>query len=81
MTPPERTAWTDERLDEKMDATDQRLDRIEQQLDLLRDEMRLGFAELRAEISALQHRMIQIGFGLLGVAGTSMIALILALSR
>ena len=77
----ERTTWTDARLDEKMAATDQRLDRIDAQLDALREEMRAGFAELRGEISALQHRMIQIGFSLTGVLLTAMIALILAIVR
>ena len=81
----ERTAWTDERLDERMTAVDQRFDRLDRKIDDLRDEMRAGFAEMRAEMAALRadfnslrNVLIQVAFGLAGVLTAGIVALVIA---
>jgi DNA anti-recombination protein RmuC len=71
----ERTAWTDERLDERMSAIDQTFDRLHDDLGGIRDEIR----GLRGDFSTLQDRLMQIGFGLVGVLITALVALIIAL--
>jgi hypothetical protein len=55
----ERSAWTDERIDERMAAIDVTFGRIDKNLDHLRDEM-LG---LRQDMSTLQRQLAQIGWG------------------
>jgi hypothetical protein len=70
-----RTTWTDDRLDERMNAMDATLDRIHHDLDRLSDEMR----GLRSDFSALQDRLVQIGLGLVGVLSAALVALIVAL--
>jgi hypothetical protein len=76
----ERTAWTDERLDDRMAG-------IDKSIDSLTVEMRAGFAELRAEMRDLradfnrfQDRMVQVGFGLVGVMAAQLVAAVVALS-
>jgi DNA anti-recombination protein RmuC len=71
----ERTAWTDERLDERMTAVDHTFDRLHDDLGGIRDELR----GLRGDFSRLQGRLVQIGSGLVGGLVTAMIALIIAL--
>ncbi len=69
-------AWTEERIDEKMTAIDNTFDMLHQDLGGLRDEMR----GMRSDLAQVQDRMIQIGFGLVGVLLAAMIALIVALA-
>jgi hypothetical protein len=63
-----RTAWTDERLDEKMVAIEQRLDRIEVRLD-----------RIEARLDQIQDRLVQIGFGVAGVLFVQLVATIATL--
>jgi hypothetical protein len=72
----DRIAWTDERLDERMSAIDQTFDRLHDDLGGIRDEIR----GLRGDFSSLQDRLVQIGFGLVGVLITALVALIIALA-
>jgi hypothetical protein len=71
----ERSAWTDERIDERMAAIDVTFGRIDKNLDHLRDEM-LG---LRQDMSTLQRQLAQIGWGLAGALVAALVALIIAL--
>jgi hypothetical protein len=71
----EHLAWTDERLDERMGAIDQTFDRLHDDLGGIRDEI----VGLRGDFSSLQDRLVQIGFGLVGVLIAAMAALIVAL--
>ena len=71
-----RIAWTDERIDERMSAMDQTFERVHRSLDDLRDEVR----GLRGDFASLQDRLIQIGFGLVGVLIAALVALIVALA-
>ncbi len=61
--------WTDERLDERVNAMDQTFDRIY-------DELR----GLRSDFAAMQDRLVQIGFGLVFVLVGAMVALIVAVA-
>jgi hypothetical protein len=72
----ERSAWSDERLDERMTAVDQSFDRIFQELHGLRDDMR----GLRADFAALQDRLVQISCGLVGVLIAGLVTLVIALA-
>ena len=71
-----RTSWTDERLDEKMDATTRALDRLHDDVGGLRDDVRA----FHSDFAAFQGRMTQIGFGLVGVLLTVGTALIIAVA-
>jgi septation ring formation regulator EzrA len=69
----ERTAWTDQRLDERFDRVDQRFDQVDKRFDRvehdirdvrgevadLRIEMRDGFVEVRHEIDGLRSLMLR----------------------
>ncbi|HEY1236737.1 MAG TPA: hypothetical protein VGE91_00260 [Solirubrobacterales bacterium] len=46
----ERSAWTDERLDDRFDQIDRRFDQVDRRFDRLESEMREGFASIRAEM-------------------------------
>ena len=84
----ERTAWTNERLDDLADSVRHGFGRVDQDIrdvrtevregfSELRGEMREGFAELRAEINSLRLIMIRIGGGML-IALLGVIAAVLA---
>jgi hypothetical protein len=66
----ERTAWTDERIDDFAQ-------RVDADIRELRVEMRAGFAEVRSEISALRLMVVRFGGGLL-IAQFGMIAALIA---
>lgn len=68
----ERTAWTDERLDDLAQRMDAGFARVDEDIRDLRAEMRSGFAEVhrridaqgvefRAEVEALRQTMIRVG--------------------
>lgn len=76
----ERGAWTDERIDEKMTAIDNTFNMLRDELHGLREDNREQFAGLRSDMTSLQDRLIQIGFGLVGVLLAAMVALIVALA-
>jgi hypothetical protein len=46
----ERSAWTDELLDDRFDQIDRRFDQVDRRFDRLETEMREGFASIRAEM-------------------------------
>jgi hypothetical protein len=73
----ERTAWTDERLDDRMSSMDARFDRIETELREMRSEMRHGFARVDEKFDRMQDRLVQIGFGLAFAQFTTLITVIL----
>ncbi len=82
----ERIVWTDERLDERMAAIDDTSDRIfaefaavRQELRDFRSEFKTEMRELRGDFNRFQDRMVQIGFGLLGVTIASLTAVAVAL--
>lgn len=66
----ERSAWTDERLDDRFDQIDRRFDQVDRRLDRIETEMRSGFAELRLEIDGLRATMLRLyGGNLLAMFG------------
>jgi hypothetical protein len=77
----ERSAWTDERLDDRFDEIGRRFDRVDQDIREVRTEVREGFAGQRSEldikIEALRQTMIRIGGGML-LGFISVLAAILA---
>jgi hypothetical protein len=67
-----RSAWTDQRLDDRFDAidrrfdqVDQRFDRVDQRFDRLESELRDMRLELRGEIGELRTLMIRFNGGML----------------
>jgi hypothetical protein len=66
----ERSAWTDERIDDFAQ-------RVDVDIRELRMEMRTGFSEIRSEISALRLVVVRFGGGLL-IAQFGMIAALIA---
>ena len=75
-----RSAWTDERISEKMDSIDSTFDMLRDEIQGLRADNREQFAALRADFSALQRQLVQIGFGPVGVLLSAMVALIVVLA-
>ncbi len=83
----ERGTWTDERVDEKMASIDRTFDMLRDELRGLREDnreqfsgLRSDFSGLRSDVTGLQDRLLQIGFGLVGVLLAAMVALIVALA-
>ncbi len=76
----EHATWTDERIDEKMAAIDNTFGMLRDELHGLREDNREQFAGLRSDMTALQDRLVQIGFGLVGVLLAAMVALVVALA-
>ena len=59
----ERTKYTDEVLDERMQAIDKEFNRLFTETQELRREMRAGFSEVRADLAAFRHQMMwAVGF-------------------
>ncbi len=75
----ERGAWPDERIGEKMSAIDHTFDLLHQDISEMRREITEELRGLRSDFSDLQGRLVQIGFGLVGVLITAMVALVVAL--
>jgi hypothetical protein len=76
----ERTAWTDERLDDRMSGIDTNFDRVFDEMRESRSELKAEIRELRADFNRFQDRMIQIGFGMVGVLAAQLVAAVIALS-
>ncbi len=72
--------WTDERIDDKMDAIDSTFHMLRDEIRGLRTDAHEEFTAFRADFSALQRQLAQIGFGLVGVLLGAMVALIVALA-
>jgi hypothetical protein len=70
-----RTAWSDERLDERMNSMDATFQRIFDVLDEIREELR----GLRDDVSACQRQIAQIGWALAGALLSVIVALVVAL--
>ncbi len=80
-------AGTDERIDEKMNSIDSTFDMLRDELHGLREDNREQFGALRSDITGMrsdfaspQGRLVQVGFGLVGVLLAAMVALIIALA-
>jgi hypothetical protein len=87
LTPENRTAWTDERLDERMTSIDRTFELIQQDTRAIREEMHALRSELtsemrllRAEFTSLQGRLIQIGFAMVGVLLATLCSLVIAVA-
>jgi DNA anti-recombination protein RmuC len=90
----ERTAWTDERMDDAMTRIDQRFDavdrrfeqvdrrfeQVDRRFERLEERMDRGFNELSAQLLATNRQLTQIGWGLLGAVFVQMIVLLVAVS-
>jgi len=83
----ERSTWTDERLDDKMQAIDRTFELMRDELRGMRTEMRelrqdltSEMTGLRSDFNALQRQLIQVGFTLVGVLVAAMTALIIAVA-
>jgi hypothetical protein len=72
----ERSAWTDERLDDLAATLDTRLDRLHDEI----RELRNDFRAQRAEFSAWQRQIAQIGWGLAGTLIAALVAVIISLA-
>jgi hypothetical protein len=72
----DRTAWTDERVDDAVARIDQHLDRIERNFDRAWAE----FRDLRGQIATSNRQLAQIGWALVGILLVQLIAALVALS-
>ena len=63
-----------------MGSIDSTFDMLRDEIQGLRADNREQFAALRADFSALQRQLVQIGFGLVGVLLSAMVALIVVLA-
>lgn len=61
----ERTAWTDERLDDLSGRMDAGFDRVDRDIRDLRGEMHAGFADVRGEIDGLRSLMLRLSGGII----------------
>ena len=82
-----RATWTDERVSEKMGSIDSTFDMLREEIQGLRADnreqftaLRADFSAMRGDLSALQRQLVQIGFGLVGVLLSAMVALIVVLA-
>jgi gas vesicle protein len=79
----ERSAWTDERLDDLAATLEtsisQTRDELRDEIHALRDEMQAGFTALRQDLSAVQRQIAHIGWALAGTLAAALVALIVSL--
>jgi hypothetical protein len=61
----ERTAWTDERLDDRAQRVDHDIRELRGDIRELRSDMNAGFAGLRGEIDALRLLTLRLGGGIM----------------
>jgi len=78
----ERGTWTDDRIDEKMTVIDNAFGMLRDELHGLREDnceqfgaLRDEVRDLRGDFSSFQGRLVQIGFGMVGVLLAAMVAL------
>jgi predicted phage gp36 major capsid-like protein len=76
----ERSAWTDERLDDLAASIDQRFTLLHEEVRALRTEMHDEFRELRGDLSAWQRQIAQIGWALVVALIGAIVALIVAVA-
>jgi hypothetical protein len=72
----ERHAWTDERIDERMTAIETTFARIFEEL----AEIRSDIGGLRADLSAWQRQIAQIGWALVGTLSAALVAALVAVA-
>lgn len=60
----ERTAWTDERLDDLSHRMDTGFDRVDRDIRGLRSEMNAGFADMRGEMNGLRSLILRMSGGI-----------------
>jgi hypothetical protein len=66
----ERTAWTDERLDDLANRMDAGFARVDADIRGLRDELRVDIGGLRAEVGGLRLAILRVGGGIMiGLVG------------
>jgi hypothetical protein len=75
----ERTAWTDERLDDLAQTLDTHVGQLREEVHGLREDMREEFRNLRDQLAASQRQITQIGWGLVAVFAAALITALLAL--
>ncbi len=73
----ERTAWTDERLDDLSRRMDAGFERVDRDIRDLRTEMREGFGEVRAEFAAMRALIYRFGGAMMVSFGGAFVALAL----
>jgi hypothetical protein len=61
----ERTAWTDNGLDDLSRRTDAGFERVDRDIRELRRDMNAGFADVRGEINGLRTLMLRVGGGIM----------------
>ena len=76
----ERSAWTGERLNNLAATLDMSIKLLREEVHTLREEMRQDFRDLRADLSACQRQIAQIGWALAAALIGAIIALIVALA-
>ena len=76
----ERSAWTDERLNNLAATLDMSIKLLREEVHTLREETRQDFRDLRADLSAWQRQIAQIGWALAAALIGAIIALIVALA-
>jgi hypothetical protein len=83
----ERTAWTDERLDDLVHTLNRNFDLLREEIHGLRSDVREeihglrdDMRSLREDLSASQRQFAQIGWGLVAALIAALVALILALA-
>jgi predicted nucleic acid-binding Zn-ribbon protein len=75
----QRSAWTDERLDDLAANLDTSVAQLREEIHGLRSEMREEFRALRQDFSAMQRQIAQIGWGLAGTLAAALAALIISI--
>ena len=73
-----RSAWTDERLDDLTATLDTNVNLLREEIRGLREDTRAQIGELRADLSAWQREIAQIGWALAGALFAAIAALIVA---
>jgi len=74
----ERTAWTDERIDDLAASLERNINLLREEIHGLREDSRQDFRELRSELSAGQRQIAQIGWGLVAALIAAIVAVIIA---
>lgn len=80
----ERSLWTDERIDDRMDRIDERFDqvdarfdRVDARLDRIETTMDAGFREIRGELAAINARMFNAAVAMIAAMLSIFVALLI----
>jgi gas vesicle protein len=74
----ERTAWTDERLDDLAQTLDTHVGQVRDEIHGLREDMREEFRHLRSDLAASQRQVALIGWTMVAALVGGVIALVVA---